>query len=78
MKGNNDLRVVIGSIESKNNVGWKHTEENELNLLKRSDWETIFAPNSITAILAEHVWEHFNYEEGVNAAKTITNFMLLF
>ena len=75
MKGNNDLRVVIGSIESKNNVGWKHTEENELNLLKRSDWEIMFSPNSITVILAEHVWEHLTYDEGISAAKTWFDFL---
>jgi len=70
-----DLRVVVGSGVSNNNVGCKHTEENELNLLKRSDWEEMFALNSISAILAEHVWEHFTYEEGINVAKTCFEFL---
>lgn len=69
------LRVVIGSNGSKNNVGWLHTEESELNLLKRSDWAERFAPNSISAVLAEHVWEHLTYEEGIVAAKTCYEFL---
>ncbi|SHJ72321.1 Predicted SAM-depedendent methyltransferase [Alicyclobacillus tolerans] len=75
MTTNIDLRVVVGSGGSKNNVGWVHTEKDELNLLKRSDWERMFAPNSICAILAEHVWEHLTYEEGIEAAKTCYDFL---
>lgn len=70
-----DLKVVVGSGGSKNNVGWLHTEESELNLLNRSDWAERFAPNSISAILAEHVWEHLTYEEGINAASICRDFL---
>jgi predicted SAM-dependent methyltransferase len=72
---NTDLRVVVGSGGSKNNVGWLHTEESELNLLKRSDWEERFFPNSISVVLAEHVWEHFTYEDGIDAAKICYEFL---
>ncbi|QSO45619.1 class I SAM-dependent methyltransferase [Alicyclobacillus mengziensis] len=75
MMTNTDLRVVVGSGGSKNNIGWLHTEENELNLLKHSDWDERFAPNSIAVILAEHVWEHLTYEEGIDAAKTCYEFL---
>jgi predicted SAM-dependent methyltransferase len=57
-----DLRVVIGAGEYNNNPGWIQTQEAELNLLKRHDWEQRFAPNSLKAILAEHVWEHLSYQ----------------
>lgn len=72
---NADSRVVVGSGGSNNNVGWFHTEENVLNLLKRCDWEERFLPNSIAAVLAEHVWEHLTYEEGIDAAKTCYEFL---
>ncbi|WP_175532600.1 SAM-dependent methyltransferase [Paenibacillus sp. yr247] len=45
-----------------------HTQEEELNLLKKDNWDRRFSPNSITAILAEHVWEHLTYDEGIQAA----------
>ncbi len=32
-------------------------------------WKEKFNPNSIKAILAEHVWEHLTYEEGTKAAR---------
>lgn len=63
------IKLVIGSGEYNNNPGWIHTQEKELNLLDRDTWDTRFDTNSITAILAEHVWEHLTYEEGKEAAK---------
>ena len=63
------LKVVIGADQFVNNPGWKHTNEEELNLLDESTWQNSFDKNSLTAILAEHVWEHLTYEEGLEAAK---------
>lgn len=70
-----DLRVVIGSGPYNNNPGWIQTQEGELNLLRRDDWVKRFKPNSIAAILAEHVWEHLNYQEGVQAASICFEFV---
>ncbi|WP_274654546.1 class I SAM-dependent methyltransferase [Paenibacillus humicola] len=69
------LRVVIGAGGICNNPGWLHTEEDELGLLRRADWERTFAPGSIDAILAEHVWEHLTYDEGVRAAALCAEFL---
>ncbi|MCQ6564116.1 class I SAM-dependent methyltransferase [Paenibacillus mendelii] len=63
------IRVVIGSGGSENNAGWLHTEESELSLLVQEDWENRFEFDSIGVILAEHVWEHLTYDEGIQAAK---------
>ncbi|WP_216625299.1 class I SAM-dependent methyltransferase [Paenibacillus phytorum] len=63
------IRVVVGSGGSKNNPEWLHTEEHVLSLLEIEDWDKIFAIESVDAILAEHVWEHLTYEEGIQAAK---------
>ncbi|PFZ13963.1 SAM-dependent methyltransferase [Bacillus pseudomycoides] len=70
-----ELKIVVGAGEFNNNPGWLHTNEEELNLLKREDWIKRFNPNSLTAILAEHVWEHLSYEEGVEAAKVCYEFL---
>lgn len=64
-----DIKVVIGAGEFNNNPGWLHTQEEELNLLDAASWKSKFENNSLTAILAEHVWEHLTYQEGLEAAK---------
>jgi predicted SAM-dependent methyltransferase len=64
-----EIKIVIGAGEYNNNPGWMHTQEEELNLLDVTTWNDKFDNNCITAILAEHVWEHLTYEEGIEAAK---------
>ncbi|MBS4218089.1 SAM-dependent methyltransferase [Bacillus sp. FJAT-49711] len=64
-----EIKIVVGAGEYNNNPEWIHTQENELNLLDISIWKKRFDENTITAILAEQVWEHLTYEEGVQAAK---------
>ncbi|UHA58639.1 SAM-dependent methyltransferase [Metabacillus litoralis] len=64
-----EIKVVLGAGEYNNNPGWIHTQEDQLNLLDHSTWENSYNEHSLSAILAEHVWEHLTYEEGVAAAK---------
>lgn len=66
---------MIGAGEYNNNPGWLHTQEEELNVWDETTWQHRFEPNSITAILAEHVWEHLAYEEGVAAAENCFNYV---
>ncbi|WP_409292676.1 class I SAM-dependent methyltransferase [Peribacillus sp. SCS-37] len=63
------LKIVIGAGEYRNNPGWIHTQEEELNLLNETAWRNRFKEGSVRAILTEHVWEHLTYNEGVEAAK---------
>ncbi|MBS7531141.1 SAM-dependent methyltransferase [Hazenella sp. IB182353] len=67
------MRVVIGAgnleFAMQNNPGWIYTQEHELNLLQDKDWANRFTHNSLEMILAEHVWEHLSYDEGVTAAR---------
>lgn len=69
------MRVVVGAGEYHNNPGWLHTQEQELNLLDEATWRNKFAENSLSAILAEHIWEHLTYKEGVEAAKICFQFL---
>jgi predicted SAM-dependent methyltransferase len=71
----NNLKVVIGAGEYNNNPEWLQTQETELNLLKRGNWEKKFFSNTLEAILAEHVWEHLSYEEGSEAARICFDFL---
>lgn len=71
-----DIKIVIGAGEYNNNPGWIHTQEKELNLLDDTTWKERFKPVSITAILAEHVWEHLTLEEGLAAARLCYKYLL--
>ncbi|WP_144466040.1 SAM-dependent methyltransferase [Bacillus sp. FDAARGOS_235] len=70
-----ETKVVVGAEGYNNNPGWLHTNEEELNLLRKETWLDKFQPNSLSAILAEHVWEHLSYEEGIEAAKICYEFL---
>jgi predicted SAM-dependent methyltransferase len=70
-----DIKVVIGAGEFMNNPGWIHTQEYEVDLLNPDTWNDRFQANSITAILAEHVWEHLTFEEGIAAAKLCYDYL---
>lgn len=69
-------KVVVGAEGYNNNPGWLHTNEEELNLVRRETWRDKFQPNSLSVILAEHVWEHLSYEEGIEAAKICYEFLI--
>ncbi len=68
------MKVIIGAGNTSFD-GWLSTQENELNLLSRSDFENLFAENKADAFLAEHVWEHMTFEEGCVAAKNCYDFL---
>lgn len=68
------MKVIIGAGNTSFH-GWISTQENELNLLSRADFENMFAENKVDAFLAEHVWEHMTFEEGCMAAKNCYDFL---
>lgn len=70
-----EIKVVVGAGAFNNNPGWIQTQEDELNLLNKATWKERFEYNSISAILAEHVWEHLTFEEGVRAARICYEFL---
>src|SRR5678816_2618490 len=67
-------RVVIGS-SGVFEPGWIPTDAREFNLLQPAGWERFIAPNSVDAMLAEHVWEHLTLDEGKTAANTCHRFL---
>ncbi|MGE6753822.1 class I SAM-dependent methyltransferase [Rossellomorea sp. NPDC071047] len=71
----NEIKIVIGAGEYVNNPGWIHTQEEDLNLLDESTWENKFHESSVDALLAEHVWEHLTYEEGLEASKLCMKYL---
>lgn len=67
-------RIVIGA-DRRFDPGWIPTQGDFLNLVKPADWERFFEPDSIEAMLAEHVWEHLTPEEGLAAAQTCFKYL---
>jgi predicted SAM-dependent methyltransferase len=62
------LKVVIGS-SGIGQPGWVATDIEFLNLLRPTDWARYFARDSIAAIIAEHVWEHLTFADGLAGAR---------
>jgi hypothetical protein len=56
------LKIIVGA-SSQTYSGWIQTQENELNLLKREDWEQSFRDRGIDVILSEHVWDYLLWKE---------------
>lgn len=57
--------------------GWIETDIDYLNITKSTDWRRYFQPGSISAILAEHVWEHLTPDEGLVAARNCCQYLKL-
>lgn len=74
MRPHNDIRVIIGA-SSQDYPGWIRTQEDELDLTSRMDWEERFALGSIRRLLAEHVWEHLDPGEATIAAGICFDFL---
>lgn len=69
-----ELKVVVGSSDIFE-AGWIPSEWHFLNLLKEEEWLTYFKEDSISNILAEHVWEHLTPEDGIIAIRTCYRFL---
>jgi predicted SAM-dependent methyltransferase len=67
-------RIVVGASGIYED-GWIATDIDTLNILRLADWERYFAKSPIDAILAEHVWEHLPWEEGILAAQNCYNYL---
>lgn len=67
-------RIVVGAADTQFE-GWVPTNKDNLNLLVERDWAASFKPDSLDAILAEHVWEHLTPEEALAAARNCFKFL---
>lgn len=68
------MKIIIGAGRTALE-GWVSTQEDELNLLRRGDFEKLLGGGKAQAFLAEHVWEHMTLEEGIAAAKNCFDFL---
>ncbi|MEO8389148.1 hypothetical protein [Polaromonas sp.] len=66
------LKIVIGS-SGVFEAGWIPTDYQHLNLLNPAHWDKAFQGRKLDGLLAEHVWEHLNAEDGLLALKLVSS-----
>ncbi|WP_418301564.1 hypothetical protein [Lysinibacillus fusiformis] len=71
---NAKIKIIIGANDTYQ-PNWISTNQAFLDLLKEEDWKRLFKYNSVSNFVAEHVWEHLNYAEGVDAAIRCKKYM---
>lgn len=74
LQTNQSIRIVVGSSGVADD-DWYATEIEFLNLLKENDWTKLFKPSSVSAMLAEHVWEHLTEEQAALAAQNCYKYL---
>jgi predicted SAM-dependent methyltransferase len=67
-------RLILGA-SGTSIPGWHHTDQRYLDLLKPAQWQRLFEPGTIDALLAEHVWEHLTPEAALAAARTCFTYL---
>ena len=69
-----ELKSVIGSggIYQKE---WIPTGIETINVSDSKTWSRFFKPNSLSAILGEHIWEHLSIEEAELALENCYRFL---
>ncbi len=67
-------RIVVGAGGTRY-PGWLQTDREHLDLLREADWRRLCAPDSLAAILAEHVWEHLTPEDASVAARQCLRYL---
>ena len=67
-------RIVIGA-SGISSTGWIATEQSWHDITIRQSWLTLFEPGKVNRILAEHVMEHLNPLEAVQATQNFFEFL---
>jgi predicted SAM-dependent methyltransferase len=60
------MRLIIGA-GGTSLAGWLSLERGQLDIREAQQWARLFKPNSIDAILAEHVLEHLTMQDALKA-----------
>ena len=68
------LRLVVGAGATKY-PGWISIEKYILDVTKREDWVALLGSRKVDNILSEHVFEHLEYENSIQAFCNIAEFL---
>lgn len=68
------MKVIIGAGEQRWD-GWIATQKDEIDLLDEGSWVRYFGETKANAFLCEHVFEHLTFNEAIEAARIIKNYL---
>jgi predicted SAM-dependent methyltransferase len=68
------IKLILGAGATFQD-GWHSLKQEDLDLLNREQWSKLVAPESVKAMLAEHVWEHLTMREGCEAARNCYDYL---
>ena len=67
-------RIIVGA-QSTRQFGWIPLQQYDLDIRDERNWARRFSPNSLNAVLAEHVLEHLTYDEAAEAARNCFRYL---
>lgn len=70
------MKVIVGA-GNTNQEGWLALQHQHLDIRNPLSWQQSFQPNSLDAILSEHVLEHLTLEEAKTTAQNIRQMLQL-
>lgn len=68
------LRLIIGSAHLRQE-NWVASDIKALDVTREADWRKFFAPGSLDAIMAEHVWEHLTPAQALDGTRNCFSFL---
>ena len=74
LKNDQNPSIIIGA-SGISSTGWITTEQSWHDITSQQSWSIFFKPGTVKRILAEHVMEHLNPQEAVQATQNFYNFL---
>jgi predicted SAM-dependent methyltransferase len=68
------MKVIVGA-GNTTQAGWLALQHKHLDICQFSQWKRRFRPNSLQAVLSEHVLEHLDLSENDEAARNVRKFL---
>ena len=68
------MKIIVGA-GFTSEPGWESLTESDLDVTDAGQWAAMLTPNSLDAVLAEHVWEHLTWDEAVAATRNIARYL---
>lgn len=68
------MKAIVGA-GNTSQIGWISLQKTDLDIRDSASWQRMFQPNSLDAILAEHVLEHLTIEEAKQAVSNAFQYL---
>lgn len=72
---NKSISKIIVGAGNTSQVGWLSLQRSDLDIRNFNSWQRLFIPNSLDAVLSEHVLEHLTISEALDTAQNIYTFL---